>query len=188
MQDYDRTGSHTEVPADAGGLPQLNVIDDGSWTNQVFWAAVTFVALYLVVSRLVLPRVAHVIENRDEKIRADLDKADQDNRETESITIGVEQAMLEAKTSAYGILNDTKAKIQADITAATATLDAAMDKQLSEAEASVAKVRDAAMADIQTVAADAAKDIVMQLTGVAAKEKAVTEAVAAAINKTGGAG
>lgn len=179
-----QTSAHTEVPAQEGGLPQLNVIADGSYTNQIFWLVVTFVALYIVVSRFVLPRVGSVIENREEQIRSDLDKAEKDRKDIEEISANVETILADARSKAQTVLADAKSAIQDDMSKAVSAIDAEIEKRVSAAEAEVSKAREAALADIETVAAEVATDIVSRLAGVDADGAAVSAAVKASLADT----
>lgn len=177
---------HSEVPQEAGGLPQLNVIADGSYTNQLFWLLLTFVALYIIVSRLVLPRLTSVIETRDEQIRADLDKAERDRKDSEASAATVDAILGDARAKAQTIVADAKVSVQSEMTDAIAKLDKEIDARVGKAEAEVFAARDAALSEIQTVATEVAQDIVTRLTGVEADAAAVSAAVETSLTQTKG--
>src|SRR3546814_14500739 len=84
-----------EPDGEAGGLPQL---DPATFATQLFWGAVAFVALYLLMSRVALPRVAAVIEERGGRIGEDLDKAAQFNREAEEARAQYAKATADPRT------------------------------------------------------------------------------------------
>lgn len=186
MADTEQLTAQVEVP-EQGGLPQMNVIADGTYTNQLFWLAVTFIALYIVVSRLVLPRVTRVIEDREEEIRGNLDKAKADQDGAEAANEKVEAMIAEARSKSQGIIADAKAQIQADIAKATADLDAVLEKRVAKAEGEIAAERAAAMAEMETVVSEVAGEIVAQLSGITADDAKLGAAVSAAVTDMKGA-
>lgn len=171
----------------AGGLPQLNVIADGSFTNQLAWLLVTFTLLFVIVWRTVLPRVTNVLEEREEKIAGDLDSAERLKAEAEEVKAAYETAVANARAKAQEIVLGAKETIQADIAKAQAELDAKLGAQADEAEARIAKASEEALASIDSVATDVAAEMVAKLGGVEAKDKAVKDAVSSALANVKGA-
>ncbi|MBL4838174.1 MAG: hypothetical protein JKY34_11425 [Kordiimonadaceae bacterium] len=175
----------TEVPPQ--GLPQLNVIADGSYTNQVAWLALTFVFLLLIVSRIILPRVSKVMAEREEKVADDLDTAERQKSEAEKVKSAYEAAVAAARAKAQEVVAGAKDTIQADITKAQSDLDADLGAKAADAEARIGKARDEALAGIDAVAAEVAADMVAKLGGVEADGKAVSKAVKSALDSVKGA-
>jgi len=171
----------------AGGLPQLNVIADGSFTNQIAWLLITFFLLFVVVWRTVLPRVTTVLEEREEKIAGDLDSAERLRAEAEEVKAAYEAAVTAARAKAQETILGAKDTIQADITKTQAELDAKLNAKAEEAEARIAKASKEALASIDTVAGEVAAEMVAKLGGVETKDKAVKDAVAAALASVKGA-
>ncbi|MBL4639149.1 MAG: hypothetical protein JKY57_01330 [Kordiimonadaceae bacterium] len=175
----------TEVPQQ--GLPQLNVIADGSYTNQVAWLVLTFVFLLLIVSRIVLPRVGKVMAEREEKVADDLDTAERQKNEAEKVKAAYEAAVAAARAKAQEAVAGAKDTIQADIAKAQSELDADLGAKAADAEARIKKARDEALSGIDTVAAEVASDMVAKLGGVEADDKAVSKAVKSALDSAKGA-
>jgi len=182
-----QVASEVAQEAAAGGLPQLNVIADGSFTNQIAWLLVTFFLLFLVVWRTVLPRVTAVLEEREEKIATDLDSAERLKAEAEEVKAAYEVAVTTARAKAQELVLGAKDTIQADIAKAQADLDAKLNAKAEEAEARIAKVSSEALASIDTVASEVAAEMVVKLSGVEAEEKAVKSAVKTALENAKGA-
>ena len=158
-------------------MPQL---DMSTWPPQLFWLAVTFLALYFVISRVAIPRTGGVIALRKSTIDGDLAKAKNLKDETENAVRSYEAALADAKAKAHAIALENRNKLNAEIEAERAKLDAALGAKIETAEKKVAASRDKALEDISAMAAEIAGDIVTQLTG--AK---VTKAEAiAAVSKT----
>lgn len=184
MAQANNTVAMTEQPAKQGGLPQL---DHTTFSEQVAWLFLTFIVFYIVVSRFVLPKVDSVLEERDEKIAADLDKAEALRAEVEEIKASYEASLTDARAKAQKASMETKEAIQADVTKATAELDAKLSAQAEEAAKTVAAAKAKVMEDMETVAADVATDLVSKLTGLDVDAKSVNAAVAAKLSAAKGA-
>lgn len=171
----------------AGGLPQLNVIADGSFTNQVAWLLITFFLLFVVVWRVVLPRVTGVLEEREEHIAGNLDAAERLKAEAEEVKAAYEAAVTTSRAKAQEIVLGTKDKIQAEISKTQAELDAKLGAQAADAEARIVEARTAALASIDQVATEVVTEMVAKLAGVEATDKAVKDAVSSALANVKGA-
>lgn len=179
--------AQTEVAEAPKGLPQLNVIADGSYTNQVAWLALTFILLLVIVSRMVLPRVTKVMEEREEKVANDLDTAERLKTDAEEVKAAYEATLANARAKAQEIVVGAKDTIQADIANAQGELDAKLNAKAAEAEAKIAKAREDALAGIDAVATEVATEMVAKLGGVEPKDKAVNDAVKSALETVKGA-
>lgn len=178
----------TEVPQEQGGLPQLNVIKDGSYTNQVAWLALTFIVLYVVISRMVLPKIGNVLQEREENIAGNLDVAERLRSEAEGVKTAYEEAVADARAKAQQIILDTKADIQSEISKAQSELDAKLGAEAEAAEARILAAKNEALETIADVATDVAKDVIAKLAGdIKVTDKAVTDAVTIALDGAKGA-
>lgn len=169
------------VEQDAGGLPQLNVIQDGTYTNQIAWLLLTFALLYIVVSRMIVPKVANILGEREEKIAGDLDTAERLRKEAEDVRAAYETAIAQARASALQTIQEAKDAAQADIAKTQAKLDAKLAKDAAEAEANIAKAKADALAGLEAIATDVATDMVAKLSGTEASAKDISKAVSAAM-------
>ena len=160
-----------------GGLPQL---DPHSWTPQLFWLLVTFVLLYLLMSKVALPKVAQVLEAREKRISGDLAEAERLKAETEKAIAGYEAALAKARAEAQATADATRQKVTQEAAAAKTRVEAELATKSKAAEAAIAAARDKALAALDQVAAESAASIVQRLTGTAASAADVQAAVAAA--------
>jgi F0F1-type ATP synthase, subunit b len=152
-------GAHGAEAA-AGGMPQL---DFATFPSQIFWLIVALVALYYILSRVALPRIAGVIEERHDAIEDDLDRAAEFKRRAAEAEAAYEKALAEAKRKAGEIAAEARAEVQKDLDKAIAKADAEIAARSAESEKRIAEIRDGALASIETVATDAAQAIVETL-------------------------
>lgn len=159
------------------GMPQLDMT---TWPSQLFWLAITFVALYIVISRVAIPRTGGVIEKRKSTIDADLAAAQKAKADSEKAAQAYEAALAEARAKANGIAQDNRNKLTVELDADKAKLDASLAAKIADAEKKVASAKSKAMAEVQSIAADIASSIVSELTGAKLTKAGVAEAVAKA--------
>lgn len=159
--------------AEAAGMPQL---DFGTFPNQVFWLLVTLVAIYFVLSRVALPRIASVLAERQGTITNDLAAAEELKLKAQEAEEAYNQALADARAEAHKIIAEAKAEIQEDLDAAIAKADAEIAAKSAESEKTIAEIRAGAMESVTEVAADTAQEIVAAL-GQKADAKTVADAV-----------
>lgn len=150
--------------------------DPWHWESQAFWLVVIFALLYLVMSRVILPRFASTMERRGTRIATDLDEAARLNEEAEEAKQALEVEMARARARARETAAAARAKIDAQIAAKTASVEADIDQKLQEAEANIAELRAEAMAEVEEIAVEAARSMSRQLGG-PADEAAARSAV-----------
>ena len=155
-------------------MPQL---DFSTFPPQLIWLAIVFTVLYIVLSRLALPKIGGIIEQRRDRIAADLDEAARLKEESEKALAAYETALAEAKAKAHAIAQETREKLNAETERQRAEVEATLAKKTAEAEARINETRTAAMAQIKEVAADTTGAIVTQLIGGRTTKAKVTTAV-----------
>lgn len=157
----------------AGGMPQLNF---DTFPNQIFWLVVTLVVIYLILSRVALPRIAAILAERQGTITNDLAQAEALKAKAVEAEDAYNKALADARTEAQKIAAETRAEIQADLDVAIAKADAEIAAKAAESEKAIAEIRAGALESVKTVANDTAAEIVSAL-GDAADAEAVTAAV-----------
>ena len=143
-----------EAAEHGGGLPQL---DAPTFPSQIFWLIVSFLALYWLFSRKALPRVGEILEARQGRIAADLDRAAALRNEAEEALRKHEAVVAEAQARAAAQLKETQDRLAAEAAKRQAELDAQLQAKLAEAEGRIGAAKDAALAQIQGVAAEVAQ-------------------------------
>lgn len=159
---------------EAVGMPQL---DFSTWPNQIFWLAVTLVTIYLILTRIAMPRISAVLAERRGTITNDLAAAEELKQKAVEAEKAYNDALAAARAEAAKIVAKARADIQADLDAATAQADAGIAEKTAQSEARIAEIRAGAVASVTEVAKDTAKEIVAALGG-----KADARTVTAAVN------
>jgi F-type H+-transporting ATPase subunit b len=172
------TTAHTEADAHGRAFPPFQ---KDTFASQLVSLLIAFVALYLIVSRIALPRVGSVIDERQNKIEGDLADAQKLKDQSDSALKAYENELAAARSRAQAIGAETREKLNAASEAERKTLEDQLSVKLVEAEKTIASTREAAMGNVRGIAADAAAAIVQQLTGVLPDGKSVDSAVAASL-------
>ena len=159
------THATTEAHGDAGHSDVFPPFDPATFPSQLLWLAITFGALYLLMSKLALPRIGGILENRKTLIDTDLAAADADRQKTDAAIAAYERALAEAKAKAQGIANQTREAIQADLSAKRSAAEADLTAKVSAAEARIAQTKAEALTHVDEIAAETAQAVVGQLVG-----------------------
>ncbi|MEZ5750493.1 MAG: F0F1 ATP synthase subunit B' [Paracoccaceae bacterium] len=185
MSETTAAGHATEHMADAGhaaeaasgGLPQLDV---STFANQIFWLVVALIALYLILSRVALPRIGSVLAERTGTITNDIAAAETFKQQAADAEAAYHQALADARAEAAKVIDAAKAEIQKDLDAAIAKADAEIAARTTESEARIAEIRASATEAVSEVAKDTTKEILAAF-GVKADARTVTAAINARI-------
>lgn len=171
------TSSAAAVAAGKPGLPQLNPDD---FAPQLFWLAITFTLLYLIMSRVALPRIGEVIEERKDRIKNDLAAAERLKGETEKALAAYEKALAEARNNASGIARSTHDALTSEVNNEKAAIEAQLAQRLADAETRIAATKNKALASVSEIASDAVTAIVGQLTGTSVSKDDALRAISEA--------
>ena len=157
----------------AVGMPQL---DFSTWDNQIFWLAVSLVAIYLILTRVALPRIGAILAERKGTIINDLGAAEELKAKALEAEKAYQDALASARTEAGKIVAKARADIQADLDVAIAKADSDIAERTAVSEARINEIRAGAVESVGEVARDTAAEIVAALGG-----KATAAAVKAAV-------
>ena len=155
-------------------MPQLDV---STFASQIFWLIICFGTLYYLLSRKALPRVAEILEARQDRIAADLDEAQRLRVEAEAALAEYEEARAKAQAEAQALLAESQARLQTETARRQAELDARLAEQVATAEAQIAEAKQAALKEIRTSAVGIAQAAVEQLAGLKVTKKAAEAAL-----------
>jgi F-type H+-transporting ATPase subunit b len=163
--------------AEPGHKTAFPPLDPSTFAPQLFWLALTFALLYVLLKRIALPRVGEVIEERRERIDRDIAKAESLKGETELALANFERALGEARAKAGAVAKEIHAKLTAEVDAERSKLDAQVAQQVADAEARITQEKARAMAGIGHIAGDTAAAIVAKLIGKEASPDEVQRAL-----------
>ena len=159
-------------------MPQL---DPATFLPQLFWLAVSFGILYLIVSRAALPRVGEILQARRERIEADLSRAEALREEAEAVLAEHERAMAEARAEARALLAAATAKAASEVELMHSALDARLEAEADQAEKRIAHTAAAVLHEVRGSAAGMVRDAALRAAGTAPSD----EIVAAVLGDTG---
>jgi F-type H+-transporting ATPase subunit b len=172
-----------QTGAEGGHKAPFPPFQSETFASQLFWLAIAFAALYLLASRLVLPRVGGIIDARANRIEGDLSEAQRFQTEADAANAAYEKALADARASAQALANATREKQAAEAEKKRKALEQQLDGRLNDAEKTIAATKAAAMGNVRSIATDAAAAIVKQLTGIEPSGPVVSAAVGDALKR-----
>ncbi|WP_321342537.1 F0F1 ATP synthase subunit B [Breoghania sp.] len=176
------TTAHTEVPHDGGhGSTTFPPFDSSSFPSQILWLAITFGLFYYMMSKMVLPRIGGILEDRRDRIASDLGEANRLKQETEVAIADYEQALAEARKKAQGIAQANRDKLAEESKAKRAAIEEDLNAKLAEAEERIAGIKSAVLADVGEIASETTTAVVESLLGKAPTKTETSKAVSAAM-------
>jgi F-type H+-transporting ATPase subunit b len=159
----------------SAGMPQL---DFSTFPNQIFWLVLTLLAIYFIVTRMVVPRIGAVLAERADTITDDIAAAEDLRDRAKAAEAAYDKALSDARSEAGRIIAAAKAEMQAELDAELARADAQIAARTAESERLLASIRDEAVQSVAEVARATAAEIVSSFGGTV-NEAAVRAAVEA---------
>jgi F-type H+-transporting ATPase subunit b len=169
---------HVPKSEEHGNFPPF---DAHTFASQLIWLAIAFVLLYALMSKLALPRVAAIIDNRQKAIDGDIAEAGRLKTRSDEAVAAYEKALADARARAQALANETRDKQAAEAAARRKTLEDELNGKLAEAEKTIATTKQAAMVNVRGIAEDATRAIIERLLGTVPSDQAVSDAVAGAL-------
>lgn len=176
------TVAATEAHADGahGAFPPF---DPSTFASQLFWLIISFGLLYYLMSKVALPRIATILEERNDRIADDLAEAERLKRETDEAIAAYEQALAEARQHAHAIAQEARDAVKAELDGERARLEAELDERVAAAEGRISEIKSGALRDVDAIAKDAAEAIVEVLIGPEVGRGEIENAVNAAMSE-----
>ena len=148
--------------AEGGGMPQLN---PEFWISQIFWLTLTFGILYVVLSKLILPKISANLELRKSQIQENIEAAEKQRESSESKLREYDQIILKSKLEAKNIFKNAREKVLKDINSKKEILDKQIDEEISNAENEIEILKKSASEKINKIAIETSSDLVKKLIG-----------------------
>lgn len=162
MAEAPATTTSTEQPHQPAGFPPFKT---ETFPAQLFWLAITFSVLFIVMWRIVVPKIGGILGDRKAKISGDLSLAEAHRKAAEQASAAYDAAIASARQNALKAANDNRAKINAEIEQAKAAADAEASKAMAKAEERISATRTEARTHVTAAAQNAAIAIVNRLMG-----------------------
>ena len=156
------------------GMPQLHVPD---FAPQLFWLAVSFVVLYVLMAKVGLPRIAVAIDRRRQQRGDDLARAARLKAEAEEASAAFQRTMAAARAEAQTLLKETSDRLAAAAAERQRALAGRLAEQIDAAERQIAATKEQALAEVRGIAIDVGRSVVEKLTGAAPDPERVAAAV-----------
>ena len=171
-QTHDAAGQAADA---APGMPQL---DFATFGNQIFWLVVTLVAIYLILDRIALPRIAEVLADRQDRITGDIAAAEDLKAQALTAEEVYNKALAEARSEAKRIVAKAKIDMQVELDVAIKKADVEIAARTAVSEKAIADIRAGALESVSLVATETATAVVLAISG-----SASADAIAAAVTK-----
>ena len=177
----DTKGAAAHTEAEGGHKAPFPPFEKDTFASQLVSLLIAFVALYLIVSRIALPRVGSLLDERQNKIDGDLAEAQKLKDASDNALQAYQAELAGARSRAQAIGAETREKLNAASEAERKTLEGQLGRKLAEAEKTIAATRESAMSNVRGIAAEAASAIVQRLTGLSPDGRSVESAVDASL-------
>jgi F-type H+-transporting ATPase subunit b len=160
--------------AESGGMPQLN---PEFWISQIFWLTLTFGILYVVLSKLILPKISDNLESRKSQILENIEAAEKQREDSETKLKKYEEIISNSKLEAKNIFNQAREKVLKDINAKKNVLDKQIDDEIKKAEQEIKALRDGATDKINKIAIDTSSELIQKLIGTEVNNSSISAIV-----------
>ena len=148
--------------AESGGMPQLN---PEFWISQIFWLTLTFGILYVVLSKLILPKISANLELRKSQIQENIEAAEKQRESSETKLKEFDNIVLKSKSEAINIFKNARERIMKDINSKKEILDNQIDMEIKKAEQEIELLRKGAPEKINKIAIETSSELIKKLIG-----------------------
>lgn len=139
--------------------------DPSTFGSQLLWLAIAFAALYMLMSRIALPRIGEILEVRRDRIEGDLAEADRMRQKTDQALADYEQALATARAKSQGIAETTRNKMKAEQAEKREQVEADLARKMADAETRIQATKTEAMGNVDEIATETAQVLVEKLLG-----------------------
>ena len=148
--------------AESGGMPQLN---PEFWVSQIVWLVITFGALYIVLSKVILPKISDNLEIRRSQILENIEIAEKQREESEQKVKEFEKIILNSKIEAKNIFNEARQKVLSDIDKKRNELENSLEQEIVSAEEEIKALNTSSIENIKQIATETSSNLIKQLIG-----------------------
>ena len=160
--------------AESSGMPQLNT---KFWFSQIFWLILTFGILFVVLSKLILPKISENLEIRKSQILENIETAENQRQESENKIKEYEKIVLESKIEAKNYFNKAREKVLKDIDKKRKVLEINVNEEIAKVEKEIAELKNKSSETINKIAIETSSDIVKELIGIQVNNSSISATV-----------
>ena len=160
--------------AESGGMPQLN---PEFWVSQIFWLTLTFGILYVVLSKLILPKISNNLESRKSQILENIEAAEKQREDSEAKIEEYEEIISKSRLEAKNIFSQSREKVLKDISAKREVLNNQIDEEISKAEQEINNLRESAPDKINMIAIETSSELIQKLIGAEVNNSSISAIV-----------
>jgi len=160
--------------SESGGMPQLN---PEFWFSQIFWLIITFGVLFIVLSKLILPKISANLEARKSQILENIGAAEKQREASENIIKEYEKIILDSKNEAKNYFNKARGQILKDIDKKRKTLKNEINVEIKKAEKEIVDLKNKSPEKINKIVVETSSDLVKQLIGVEVNNSSISAIV-----------
>jgi F-type H+-transporting ATPase subunit b len=168
--------------AESGGMPQLN---PEFWISQIFWLTLTFGILYVILSKLILPKISANLELRKSQIQENIEAAEKQRESSESKLKEYDDITSKSKLEAKNIFKEVREKVLKNINAKRETLDKQIDEEIKKVEQEIGVFKKGAPEKISKIAIETSSDLVKKLIGAELNNSSISAIVDELYKKNG---
>ena len=148
--------------AESGGMPQLN---PEFWISQIFWLIITFGILFIVLTKVILPKISDNLETRKSQILENIEIADRQKEESQKKIDEYEKIILDSKVKAKNYFNEAREKILDDINKKRTALEKDLDEEIGGVEKELSDLKNKSGEKINKIAAETSAELIKELIG-----------------------
>ena len=153
---------NTVFAAESGGMPQLN---PEFWISQIFWLIITFGILFIVLTKVILPKISDNLETRKSQILENIETADKQKEESQKKIDEYEKIILDSKIKAKNYFNEAREKILEDINKKRNALEKDLDEEISSTENELSEFKKSSGDKVIKIAAETSAELIKELIG-----------------------
>ena len=168
--------------AESGGMPQLN---PEFWISQIFWLTLTFGTLYIILSKLILPKISANLELRKSQIQENIEAAEKQRKESEIKLKEYDEIILKSRLKANDIFKDSREKVIKDINIKKEALDKQIDEEIKKVEKEINQLKETSPEKINKIAIETSSDILKKLIGADVNNSSISAIVNDLLKRNG---
>ena len=156
------------------GMPQL---DPKYWASQAFWLIIVFSALYISIAKFYLPKIKNNLDDRENKIKDDLEHANKFKELSELKLKEYEKILESAKKEIIKIHLDSRNALDKDIQAKKTEIEKEIENEILKAQKEIVELKKDSLNDIHKISENIASDIIENISGDKLNESSIKAAV-----------